>query len=189
MSAQAARSDAVIARLKGKKAIRSYARKLAEPEDIKDLNITPMMDMMTIILVFLLKSFTSSAMLINQDQNMLLPSSSTTLNAKQAIAVTVTKRVVLVDGEPVAPINNGKIDPALKRDGDNGYYITPLVEMLGRVARKEKKVAEMTGGKFDGELTIVADRYTPYRLLTEILYSCGQAEYANYRLLILKSRE
>jgi hypothetical protein len=25
--------------------------------------------------------------------------------------------------------------------------------------------------------------------LTEILYSCGQAEYANYRLLILKSRE
>ena len=41
----------------------------------------------------------------------------------------------------------------------------------------------------NGELTIVADRHTPYRLLTEILYSCGQAEYANYRLLILKSRE
>ena len=77
----------------------------------------------------------------------------------------------------------------LKRDGDNGYYITPLVEILNRVARKEKKVAEMTGQKFDGELTIVADRFTPYRLLTEILYSCGQAEYANYRLLILKSRE
>jgi biopolymer transport protein ExbD len=189
MSAQATPSDAVLARLKGKKAIRSYARKLAEPEDIKDLNITPMMDMMTIILVFLLKSFTSSAMLVNQDQNMTLPSSSTTLNAKQAVAVTVTKRVVLVDGEPVAPINNGKIDPALKRDGDNGYFISPLVEMLSRVARKEKRVAEMTGGKFDGELTIVADRYTPYRLLTEILYSCGQAEYANYRLLILKSRE
>ena len=189
MSAQAAPSDAIAARLKGKKAIRSYARKLSDPEDIKDLNITPMMDMMTIILVFLLKSFTSSAMLVNQDQNMTLPSSTTTLNAKQAVSVTVTKRVVLVDGEPVAPINSGKIDPALKRDGDNGYYITPLVEMLGRVARKEKKVAEMTGGKFDGELTIVADRYTPYRLLTEILYSCGQAEYANYRLLILKSRE
>ena len=47
----------------------------------------------------------------------------------------------------------------------------------------------MTGQKFDGELTIVADRSTPYRLLTEILYSCGQAEYANYRLLVLKSRE
>lgn len=182
-------SAAIAARLAGKKAIRSYARKLSDPEDIKDLNITPMMDMMTIILVFLLKTFTSSALLVNQDQNMMLPSSISRLNAKQAIAVTVTKRVVLVDGEPVAPINSGKIDPALKRDGDNGYYISPLVEILNRVARKEKKVAEMTGQKFDGELTIIADRNTPYRLLTEILYSCGQAEYANYRLLILKSRE
>jgi biopolymer transport protein ExbD len=190
MSAQAVPSSPGLDdRLKGKKAIRSYARKLSEPQEITSLNITPMMDMMTIILVFLLKTFTSSALLVSQDQNMTLPASTSRLNAKQAVAVTVTRRVVLVDGEPVAPINSGKIDPALKRDGDNGYYITPLVEILSRVARKEKKVAEMTGQKFDGELTIVADRNTPYRLLTEILYSCGQAEYANYRLLILKSRE
>ena len=190
MSAEAASASSEVSdRLKGKRAVRAFARKLAEPEEITSLNITPMMDMMTIILVFLLKTFTSSALLVNQDQNMMLPSSIRRLNAKQAIAVTVTKRVVLVDGEPVAPINSGKIDPALKRDGDNGYYISPLVEILNRVARKEKKVAEMTGQKFDGELTIVADRNTPYRLLTEILYSCGQAEYANYRLLILKSRE
>ena len=28
----------------------------------------------------------------------------------------------------------------------------------------------------------------PYRLLTEIIYSCGQAGYANYRLLVLKAK-
>jgi biopolymer transport protein ExbD len=177
------------ARLAGKKAIRSYARKLAEPEDIKDLNITPMMDMMTIILVFLLKSFTSSATLVNMDQNMTLPPSMTRLAPKQAVPVTISKRVLLVEGEAVASITNGRVDPQLKRDGDNGYYITPLVDMLAKVARREKKVAEVTGQKFDGELTIIADRSTPYRLLTEVLYSCGQAEYANYRLLVLKSRE
>jgi biopolymer transport protein ExbD len=181
--------DPVAARLAGKKAIRSYARKLADPEDIKDLNITPMMDMMTIILVFLLKSFTSSATLVNLDQNLSLPPSQTRLAPKQAVPITITKRVLLVEGDAVAPINNGRIDPQLKRDGDNGYYITPLVEMLSKVARREKKVAEVTGQKFDGELTIIADKTTPYRLLTEVLYSCGQAEYANYRLLVLKSRE
>jgi biopolymer transport protein ExbD len=188
-SDQAGYSPQQKARLAGKKAIRSYARKLAEPEDIHDLNITPMMDMMTIILVFLLKSFTSSATLVNLDQNLSLPPSQTQLAPKQAIAITITKRVVLVEGDAIAPITNGRIDPQLKRDGDNGYYITPLVEMLSKVARREKKIAEMSGGKFDGELTIIADRFTPYRLLTEILYSCGQAEYANYRLLVLKSRE
>ena len=176
-------------RLRGKKAIRSFARKLAEPETIKDLNITPMMDMMTIILVFLLKSFSSSTNLIVQDESLSLAPSMTPLQAKQAVNVTISRRVVLVEGEAVAPITNGKIDPALKRDGENSYFINPLVDTLQKHANKERKVAEMTGAKFDGELMVVADRATPYRLLTEVLYSCGQAGYANYRLLVLKNRE
>ncbi len=176
-------------RLRGKKAIRSFARKLAEPETIRDLNITPMMDMMTIILVFLLKSFASSSQSITMDQNLMIPKSSAMLNAREAIQITVSKKVVLVEGEAIAPVSNGKVDPALKRDGENGYYITPLVEYTEKIARREKKVAEMTGQKFEGQLMIVADQSTPYRLLTEILYSCGQAGYANYRLLILKQKE
>ena len=72
-----------MSRLQGKKAIRSFARKLAEPETIRELNITPMMDMMTIILVFLLKSFTSSTNLIVQDQSLSLAPSMTRLQAKQ----------------------------------------------------------------------------------------------------------
>jgi biopolymer transport protein ExbD len=111
------------------------------------------------------------------------------MQAKQAIKLTVTKRVVMVEGEPVAPVNNGKIDPALKRDGENGYYITQLVDTLKKLSNRERKVAELTQGKFDGELQVIADRNTPYRLLTEVLYSCGQAGYANYRLLVLKNRE
>jgi biopolymer transport protein ExbD len=177
-----------ISRLAGKKAIRSYARKLAEPDVVKDLNITPMMDMMTIILVFLLKSFSSTSSTITFDQNLKVPQSTTQLKPKEALSVTVTKKVILVEGDAVAPINAGRVDPAVKRDGENGYYITPLVEILEKHARREKRVAEMTGQKFEGQLMLVADQTTPYRLLTEIIYSCGQAEYANYRLLVLKAK-
>jgi len=177
-----------VSRLQGKKAVRAFARKLADPDVIKDINITPMMDMMTIILVFLLKSFTASSQIIPQDQNLSLAPSMTRMVMKQAVPITITKRVILVEGDAVASINNGKIDPAAKRDGENGYYITPLVEMLQRVSNKERKVAELQKRPFDSELMIIADRNTPYRLLTEILYSCGQAGYANYRLLVLKNR-
>ena len=62
-----------MSRLAGKRAIRSFARKLSEPEIIKDLNITPMMDMMTIILVFLLKTFSSSTSTITFDANLQVP--------------------------------------------------------------------------------------------------------------------
>lgn len=178
----------IISRLEGKKAIRSYARKLDEPEVIKDLNITPMMDMMTIILVFLLKSFASSTSNLTFDSNLQPPKSTSLLKPKQAVSVVVTKKVILIEGDAIAPINLGKVDPTVKRDGENGYYITPLVEILEKYAKREKKVAELTGQKFDAQLMVVADKTTPYRLLTEIIYSCGQAGYANYRLLILKAK-
>src|SRR6478609_11114182 len=103
----------VISRLEGKKAIRSFARKLEEPEVIKDLNITPMMDMMTIILVFLLKSFTSSASTITFDSNLQIPKSSTIAKQKIALSVTVTKKVILVEGDAIAPVNLGKVDPTV----------------------------------------------------------------------------
>src|SRR4029453_10156902 len=93
-----------ISRLEGKKAIRSYARKLSEPDVIKDLNITPMMDMMTIILVFLLKSFSSSTSTITFDSNLQVPRSVTQLNPKEAVTVTVTKKVILVEGDGIAPV-------------------------------------------------------------------------------------
>ena len=177
-----------LTRLAGKKAIRSFARKLAEPEIIKDLNITPMMDMMTIILVFLLKSFSSTTATITFDSNLQVPKSFTELNPKLAVTVTVSKKVILVEGDAIAPINLGKVEPTVKRDGEDGYYITPLVEILDKHAKREKKVADMTGGKFEAQLMIIADQTTPYRLLTEIIYSCGQAGYSNYRLLVLKAK-
>jgi len=178
-----------MSRLAGKKAIRSYARKLSEPDVVKDLNITPMMDMMTIILVFLLKTFSGSTSTITFDQNLKVPQSTTQLKPKEAVTVTVTKKVILVEGDGVAPITGGRVDPAVKRDGENGYYITPLVDILEKHARKEKKVAELTGNPWEAQLMLVADQTTPYRLLTEVLYSCGQAGYGNYRLLVLKSRD
>src|SRR4051794_13065522 len=174
-------------RLQGKKAIRSFARKMADPETIKDLNITPMMDMMTIILVFLLKSFTSSSALIQLDQNLQVPASSTHLKPKEAVPITITRKVVLVEGSPVVPVNNGRVDATYKPQGENGYLIAPIKDKLDLVAKREQRVAERMGHKFDGELMVVADKSTPYRLLTEVLYSCGQAGYANYRLLVLKA--
>jgi biopolymer transport protein ExbD len=181
-------SPQVISRLEGKKAIRSFARKLAEPEVIKDLNITPMMDMMTIILVFLLKSFSSTTSTITFNQDLQVPKSVTQLKPKLAVTVTITKKVILVEGDAIAPVNAGRVDANVKRDGENGYYITPLVEILEKHAKREKKVAELTGQAFEAQLMIIADQTTPYRLLTEIIYSCGQAGYANYRLLVLKSK-
>ena len=77
-----------------------------------------------------------------------------------------------------------------------GYVGLPLAVEFARAGFgvigydvDQKKVAELTQSKFEAQLMVIADHTTPYRLITEILYSCGQAGYANYRLVVLKSRE
>src|SRR4029079_13935240 len=155
-----------MSRLAGKKAIRSFARKLAEPEIIKDLNITQMMDMMTIHLVFSMNAVPASTSTITFDQNLQVPKSFTELKPKLAVTVTVTKKVLLVEGDGIAPVNAGRVDPAVKRDESNGYYSTPLGDILEKHAKREKRVAELTGQKFEAQLMIVADQSTPYRMLT-----------------------
>jgi biopolymer transport protein ExbD len=185
----AAANDPATNRLRGKKAIRAFSRKLGEVETIKDLNIVPMMDMMTIILVFLLKSFSSSTDLLTLPADMQLPRSQTRAEPKQALQVTVSQSVILIEGDAVATVKDGRVDSAVKRDGENGYHITPIVDTLNKHARRERKVDELQERKFEGELMVVADKSTPYRLLTEVLYSAGQAGYAKYRLLVLKNAE
>jgi hypothetical protein len=47
----------------------------------------------------------------------------------------------------------------------------------------------MGGGAFDGTMLLLVDRSIPYRLVTEVLYSAGQAEFRNYRLVVLSRNE
>jgi len=35
-------------------------------------------------------------------------------------------------------------------------------------------------------IVVIADQSTPYRLLSEVLYTAGQAEFGKYRLMVLK---
>ena len=153
------------------------------------LNITPMMDMMTILLVFLLKQFSVQAASLQMPPEMQLPTSSIEQQRPLAVNVTITQSAILVEGDGVTTVRNGAVDPSVKRDGANGYYITPLVDVLTKHANRLKKIAAMGGTAFDGTAMVMVDKNTPYRLLTEVLYSAGQAEFKNYHLVVIRKSQ
>jgi biopolymer transport protein ExbD len=159
--------------------------------DVSHLNITAMMDMMSILLVFLLKQFSVEQTSLNLADSLQLPKSSAVLKPALSVNVTVTTNAVVVEGEPVVSVRNGAVDERSKRDGANGYYITPLVDLLTKHANKHKKIEALTGGrqKFDHSMLLLVDRSIPYRLVTEVLYSAGQAEFTNYRLVVLSKSQ
>jgi biopolymer transport protein ExbD len=168
------------------KRFRAQVEEEAAEHQMAYLNITPMMDMMTILLVFLLKQFSVQAASMSMSEGLQLPTSSIEAQRALAVNVTITQNAILVEGDGVTTVRAGAVDPSVKRDGANGYYITPLVDVLTKHANRLKKIAAMGGTQFDGTAMVLVDKATPYRLLTEVLYSAGQAEFKNYHLVVIR---
>jgi biopolymer transport protein ExbD len=170
---------------------RMYRRKKKEikahEEEVEELNITAMLDMMTIILVFLLKSYAASSTAVTLSEDLMLPTSSSQTKIEEAIRVTVTQKNITVEDRVVCNLNNGAVDPGSKKDGDAGYFITPLYNQLREEVLKLEKIARYNPKmQFAGKIIIIADKKISYRLLTEVLYTAGQSKLGQFRLMVLK---
>ncbi|MCB9557706.1 MAG: biopolymer transporter ExbD [Deltaproteobacteria bacterium] len=178
--------------MRAKKQYRKLLKRVPEHDDVSHLNITPMMDMMTILLIFFLKDFSVSADNFTLSEDLTPPRSASKVEPKRAVQITVTRKAILVEAgdreEQVAAVKRGQVDSSVKKEGQSGYEITPLMAILQKHATRLKRIEQLTRGKqaFAGEVVVVADHATPFRLLSEILYTAGQAEFGRYRLMVLQ---
>ncbi len=165
-------------------------RKAVEPE-INFLNITAMMDMMTIILVFLLKSMSASSASIPQSQDLTMPKSILTTEASQeGLAVLISKSNIVVDENVICPVPGDAshgVEGKYKRSGPNDLYIVPLANTLQSWRERDRQIRLATGkDPSSSEAIIIADSNTPYRLLVEVLFTLGQSEFAKFHLMVLQ---
>lgn len=152
--------------------------------EIKELNITAMMDMMTIILVFLLKSYASSAVAMTSSEEIRMPISNTRQTPKDTVAVTITPRQILVGDKSVLALENGTIP----KDALQGQrLIVPLAAALKKEVDKLKYIADRNpAAPFTKEMSVVGDKKIPYDLLLSVLYTAGQNELENYRFVVIQ---
>ncbi|HTS82758.1 MAG TPA: biopolymer transporter ExbD [Myxococcaceae bacterium] len=154
--------------------------------EIEGLNLTAMMDMLTIILVFLLKSYAASAISLTQSEDIKPPISSTRAVPKDTVAVTITPKDILVGDRVVVELQNGQVPPSLL----DGRLVKPLDVALRREVEKLKLIASRNpAAPFSRELSVIGDRKIPYDLLLTVLYTAGQAELENYRFVVLQKGE
>jgi len=169
---------------------RLIRRRIAKhpPHEEMGLNIYPMMDMMTILLVFLIQSFASSgAANVMQSSELQIPKSTSAEDVEPALSITMSASEIVVEGKQVLSLRNGQVDPSQKQGGSNGFLITPLLNVLQQHRDRLKLIAQSRTNKpFRGEVQIVADRRTPYRTLVEVLYTMGQSEFKAMRFVLLK---
>lgn len=176
--------EEALQRMRFRKALARKKRREREAAgEIKELNITAMMDMMTILLVFLLKSFASSSAALTASEDVRPPVSSTRATPRDTVAVTVTPRNILVGEKKVLNLVNGQIPP----EALEGRLVLPLDAQLKKEVEKLKYIAERNpSAPFNRELSVIADKSIPYDMLLTVLYTAGQNELENYRFVVLQ---
>ena len=149
------------------------------------LNITSMMDMFTIILVFLLKSFSSSGQLVAPVEGLTIPNSSVEKSAKAALEMTVSRNS---DGSNSISIEGKNVYKITKEDkGDvKKLLIEPLKEILESYAENARKMEELTNKEFKGDILLQGDINVDYEVLIKLMYTCGQAGFPNLNLIVYK---
>jgi biopolymer transport protein ExbD len=172
---------------------KAIAKNRLDPE-INFLNITAMMDMMTIILVFLLKSLSSSTASLPQSQDLQLPKSTLTTepeNEPEGLPVIVSKSQIIVGETVVCPVPPDAAqygtEAKYKRGSRNDYFIVPLGSTLQAWRDSDKRIRMATGKDPNhSEAILIADSLTPYRLLTEVMYTLGQTEFSKFHMMVLQ---
>jgi len=141
------------------------------------LNMNSMMDMMTIILLFLLKSYSTTGALAAQSESLKLPVSQREAKPKKELNVSVARDVIMINEQPV--MATADVPP-------NEILIPLLGQKLTEYAQAEKQLEMEVGKEFTHEVIIQGDKSINYELLFRVMYTCGQSEFNKMRLLTVQ---
>jgi hypothetical protein len=159
------------------------------------LTITSMMDMMTIILVFLLKNYQTDDVSVAPSDDLEIPISSAEKTPKLAVNVVVSRKDIIVDGEWVLDLERGISDAtgeeelSVPSEEKRGQLVSKLYEVLIEKAETSKDLGARTGGDefdFKGEILLQVDRRMPFSVVREVMFTAGQAQFGNFRFVVVK---
>jgi biopolymer transport protein ExbD len=143
---------------------------------VTGLNLTPLMDVFT-ILVFFLLFHSSGGDILDTPKHIKLPDSVVEAKPRETVVIMVSPQVVVVQGEAV--VNT----PELLDDGIGRVQaVTERLEQLDRniIGISTKTVAESK------EITILADKTIPFKVLKKIMSTCTDSGYGRISLAVIQ---
>ena len=151
-----------------------------------DISINSLLDILSVLLVFLMKSYSTTTVQIKPSRELQVPFSWSSGIVEDTTAVTITLKHIMVDDKPVLTFDNGKVADQDLSSG--GLMIDALFEKLQDEVAHQKKIEQRNAkAKFKGVITIISDRFVPFPLLAQVMYTAGQAEFGAFKFALIRS--
>ncbi len=165
-----------------------------------DLQLTSMMDILVIILVFLLKSYSASTNSFSSVPGLAMPTSKSEDLPPDSLHLIVTPEAITFEGTRVVEfvqsaesLSSGQPSYSFKTEDldESGMRIAHLYDALTKAREKAEILRAKSPARdekgnplpFDGILAIQADKRVKYDTLRKIMYTAGAARFHTFRLL------
>src|SRR5450432_3487122 len=141
------------------------------------LNLVAYIDMMTMLVIFLLMSFSATGEILFVQKNIVLPDAQNWADLERAPVIGVSKDVVTLDGSQVATADD------LMKDSNTGdFKISELHDKL--VTLKNNHSLLHPGERFNGSAIRQADKGVEFKTLKKIMYTAAVAGYQNVNFAV-----
>ena len=163
---------------------RKYAKEFETPK----LQITSMMDMFTIILIFLLFSFSPKPETLHVSKNLSLPESDSPQDYQENIKLVLSQTDLQLEGDVIAQVKDGKIvglNPhKLKESGL--YRQLALYREKANTAQKPENQQTGEGENPKEHILFLCDKHLPFKTINTIIKTAAMAGYPNFQFAVLK---
>lgn len=157
-----------------------------ETGDSLELNLMPMLDVFSILITFLLMSYSTDPVSYDVNAGVELPESATISALDELPAIKVTKTEILVNDKKVAAITAG--DVAEKDRSQGAVY--PVFQELEKLAEANKRTMGRRASEIDkakmSTLTMEMDQTHRFKLMKRIMLAAQQAEFITFKLMVSK---
>lgn len=165
-----------------KKKAKKLARRSKEVEEAS-LGMTSLMDIVSIIVIYLLKSYASDPVLITPIAEQKIPLSQADSPIQQGVAIYISNKELIFNEKKLVALKDGELDANAIR---NKHLIQPLYDSMMEEAEKSKQLAEQMQVEWEARAIIIGDQRLPFKTLVDVMYTAGRAEYVDYAFCVIK---
>ena len=147
-----------------------------------DLDMTSLLDILTILLAFLLHNFDATRALINVPADIALPNSKSQSLNTNGVNIQVSVAKIWVDDKEVL---NSEVLPDKIYDQDGRRIVALYNELIAvkeRIKQTEKASPEAV--KFSGIANLVLDKTLKYSYVRRIMFTCAEAGFKEYKFVV-----
>ena len=115
-----------------------------------------------------------------------LPKSLSNEPPANYLVVTITKKAVLVEGQSVVTLQNGKVPNTAKTSADS-YEIKDLKDALNLFGKVFEGKAKDSGKPYERQMLLVADKDTPYLVVASVVATAGAAKFYKFQMVVVST--